>query len=114
MIHKPDPAPPRPTLVGLDPESATTDRLVALARSHRAGEDLPHRRGSARAAGGRRSGERSARRSDSGEVEEVLVNNDMHHGATATDVSIFKDRVHGMPVSALVRGIIAILRLRRI
>ena len=35
------PAPPRPTLDDLDPESATTDRLIALARSHRAGEEYP-------------------------------------------------------------------------
>ncbi|MDG4551725.1 MAG: hypothetical protein P9G45_15095 [Candidatus Contendobacter sp.] len=34
-------APHRPTLDDLDPESATTDRLVALARSHRAGEEYP-------------------------------------------------------------------------
>ena len=35
------PAPPRPTLADLDPESVTTDRLVALARSHREGEVYP-------------------------------------------------------------------------
>jgi hypothetical protein len=35
------PAPPRPTLDDLDPESATPDRLVALVRSHREGEDYP-------------------------------------------------------------------------
>ena len=35
------PTPPRPTLADLDPESATTDRLVALVRSHREGEDYP-------------------------------------------------------------------------
>jgi hypothetical protein len=35
------PAPPRPTLDDLDPESATTDRLIAMVRSHRAGEDYP-------------------------------------------------------------------------
>ena len=35
------PAPPRPTLDDLDPESATTDQLVALVRSHRAGEEYP-------------------------------------------------------------------------
>ncbi|MFO1419496.1 MAG: hypothetical protein U1F59_00755 [Candidatus Competibacteraceae bacterium] len=35
------PAPPRPTLDDLDPESATTDRLIALVRSHRAGEEYP-------------------------------------------------------------------------
>jgi len=32
---------PRPTLDDLDPESATTDRLIAMARSHREGEDYP-------------------------------------------------------------------------
>ena len=39
-----DPAyttPPRQTLDDLDPESATTDRLVAMVRSHRTGEDYP-------------------------------------------------------------------------
>ena len=35
------PAPHRPTLDDLDPESATTDRLIALVRSHRAGEEYP-------------------------------------------------------------------------
>ena len=35
------PAPPRPTLDGLDPESVTTDRLVAMVRSHREGEEYP-------------------------------------------------------------------------
>jgi hypothetical protein len=35
------PAPPRPTLDDLDPESATTDRLVALVCRHREGEDYP-------------------------------------------------------------------------
>lgn len=34
-------APPRPTLDDLDPESATTDQLVALVRSHRQGEEYP-------------------------------------------------------------------------
>ncbi len=33
------PAPPRPTLADLDPESATTDRLIALVRSHRQDRD---------------------------------------------------------------------------
>jgi hypothetical protein len=36
-----EPTPPRPTLADLDPESATTDALVALARSHREGLDDP-------------------------------------------------------------------------
>lgn len=35
------PAPPRPTLDDLGPDSATTDRLIALVRSHREGEDYP-------------------------------------------------------------------------
>ena len=37
----PYPDPPRPTLDDLDPESATTDRLVAMVHSHREGEDYP-------------------------------------------------------------------------
>ena len=36
-----DLVPPRPTLDALDPESATTDRLIAMVRSHREGEDYP-------------------------------------------------------------------------
>ena len=39
-----DPAYPAPhclTLDDLDPESATTDRLIAIVRSHRQGEDYP-------------------------------------------------------------------------
>ena len=35
------PVPPRPTLADLDPESVTTDRLIALARGHREGLDYP-------------------------------------------------------------------------
>jgi hypothetical protein len=35
------PVPPRPTLDDLDPESATTDRLIAMVRSHREGEESP-------------------------------------------------------------------------
>ena len=35
------PVPPRLTLDDLDPESATTDRLSALVRSHREGEEYP-------------------------------------------------------------------------
>ena len=35
------PAPPRQTLDDLDPESATTDRLIAMVRSHREGEEYP-------------------------------------------------------------------------
>lgn len=35
------PDPPRATLDDLDPESATTDQLIAMVRSHRAGEEYP-------------------------------------------------------------------------
>lgn len=35
------PIPPHPMLADLDPESATTDRLVAMARSHRENEIYP-------------------------------------------------------------------------
>ena len=35
------PAPHRPTIEDLDPESATTDRLIAMVRSHRQGEEYP-------------------------------------------------------------------------
>ena len=35
------PAPHRLTLDDLDPESATTDALIAMVRSHREGEDYP-------------------------------------------------------------------------
>jgi hypothetical protein len=35
------PAPHRLTLADLDPESATTDRLIAMVRSHREGEEYP-------------------------------------------------------------------------
>ena len=41
MTDKPYPDPPRPTIDDLDPESATTDRLIAMVRSHRAGEEYP-------------------------------------------------------------------------
>ena len=41
MTDKPYPDPPRPTLADLDPESATTDRLIAMVRSHRESEDYP-------------------------------------------------------------------------
>jgi hypothetical protein len=37
----PYPALPHPTLDDLDPESATTDRLIALVRRHREGEEYP-------------------------------------------------------------------------
>ncbi|MBL8640444.1 MAG: hypothetical protein JNK24_08855, partial [Alphaproteobacteria bacterium] len=33
--------PPRLTLDDLDPESATTDRLIAMVRQHRQGEEYP-------------------------------------------------------------------------
>jgi hypothetical protein len=35
------PAPHRQTLDDLDPESATTDRLIAMVRSHREGAQPP-------------------------------------------------------------------------
>ena len=35
------PSPPRPTIDALDPESATTDALIARVRRHRQGEDYP-------------------------------------------------------------------------
>ena len=41
MSSKPYPDLPRPTLDDLDPEMATTDRLIALVRSHREGETYP-------------------------------------------------------------------------
>ncbi|MFZ1493351.1 MAG: hypothetical protein WAU60_08045 [Candidatus Competibacter denitrificans] len=37
----PYPDPDRPTLADLDSNSLTTDRLIALVRSHRAGEAYP-------------------------------------------------------------------------
>lgn len=41
MTDKLYPDTPRPILDDLDPESATTDRLIAMVRSHRTGEDYP-------------------------------------------------------------------------
>ncbi len=41
MTDKPYPDPPRPTLDDLDPESVTTNRLVAMVHSHREGEPYP-------------------------------------------------------------------------
>ena len=41
MTDETYPDPPRPTLDDLDPESATTDRLIAMVRRHREGEDYP-------------------------------------------------------------------------
>jgi hypothetical protein len=41
MTDRPDPDPPRPTLDDLDPENATTDRLIAMVRGHREGETYP-------------------------------------------------------------------------
>lgn len=35
------PDPPRPTIDDLDPESVTTDALIAMVRSHREGEEYP-------------------------------------------------------------------------
>jgi hypothetical protein len=43
MTDQPYPDPPRPTLADLDPESATTDALIAMARSHREGLDCEFR-----------------------------------------------------------------------
>jgi hypothetical protein len=40
MTYKPA-VEPRPTLADLDPESVTTDRLVAMAHRHREGEIYP-------------------------------------------------------------------------
>ncbi len=34
-------APHRPTLDNLDPETTTTDRMIAMVRSHRQGEEYP-------------------------------------------------------------------------
>ncbi|MER2602410.1 MAG: hypothetical protein ABTR27_08650 [Candidatus Competibacter phosphatis] len=41
MTDPADPAPHRLTLADLDPESATTDALIARVRSHRQGEPYP-------------------------------------------------------------------------
>ena len=41
MTDKPYPDPTRPTIDDLDPESATTDELIALVHSHREGEEYP-------------------------------------------------------------------------
>ena len=41
MTDKPYSDPHRQTIEDLDPESATTDRLIAMVRSHRAGEEYP-------------------------------------------------------------------------
>ena len=41
MTDKPYPDPHRQTIDDLDPESATTDRLITLVRSHRQGEEYP-------------------------------------------------------------------------
>ena len=41
MTDQPYPDPPRPTINDLDPESATTDQLIARVRSHRKGEEYP-------------------------------------------------------------------------
>ena len=41
MPDKPYPDPTRPTVDDIDPEIATTDRLVAMVRSHRQGEEYP-------------------------------------------------------------------------
>lgn len=36
-----NPAPIRPTLDDLDPENATTDRLIAMVHSNREGQEYP-------------------------------------------------------------------------
>ena len=41
MTDKPYSDPPRPTIDDLDPESVTTDALIAMVRSHREGEEYP-------------------------------------------------------------------------
>ena len=41
MTDKFHPDPPRPTIDDLDPESATTNRLIARVRSHREGQEYP-------------------------------------------------------------------------
>ena len=41
MSDKPYPDPPRQTIDDLDPEAATTDRMIAMVRSHRVGEEYP-------------------------------------------------------------------------
>lgn len=41
MTDQPYPDPPRPTIDDLDPESATTDRMIAMAASHREGQEYP-------------------------------------------------------------------------
>ncbi len=41
MSEKPYPDPPRQTIDGLDPEAATTERMIKMVRSHRVGEEYP-------------------------------------------------------------------------
>lgn len=41
MTDKPYSDPPRPTIEDLDPEIATTDRLIALVHSNREGQEYP-------------------------------------------------------------------------
>ena len=41
MAEKTYPDPPRPTIDDLDPKSTTTDRLIAMVRSHREGQEYP-------------------------------------------------------------------------
>lgn len=41
MTDKPYSDPHRQTIEDLDPEMATTDRLIAMVRSHREGEEYP-------------------------------------------------------------------------
>ena len=41
MTDQPYPEPPRPTIDDLDPELATTDRLIAMVHSNREGQEYP-------------------------------------------------------------------------
>lgn len=41
MTDQPYTDPPRPTIDDLDPEIATTDRMIAMVRGHREGEAYP-------------------------------------------------------------------------
>lgn len=41
MSDKPYPDPPRQTIDDLDPEMATTDRMIEIAHSHREGQEYP-------------------------------------------------------------------------
>ena len=43
MIDQPYPDPSRPTIDDLDPEMVTTDRLIAMVRSHREGGEYHYK-----------------------------------------------------------------------